>query len=137
MPVPKGQRYGGRKKGTPNKVTLERAVAVRENLKASGQTAALDELRELARYHKSKGAQFQPQFAQAKDENGNPVVDRDGKPMLTQIGGDAVKSNEHLQRAEHILIAIIPYETPKLQSTTLRGDANPDAPPIQVRVKFV
>jgi hypothetical protein len=30
MPVPKGQRYGGRQKGTPNKRTQEREAAVQE-----------------------------------------------------------------------------------------------------------
>jgi hypothetical protein len=33
MPVPKGQRYGGRQKGTPNKRTRRRAEAMQEAAK--------------------------------------------------------------------------------------------------------
>ena len=130
-----GERRGGRKKGAPNKVTLERAAAVQSVVKESGQTLALDQLRELAAYHKGVGAKFQPVFGPMKDKDGAILLDKDGKPVLEQIGGDDGRSVNHLSRAERLLMKIVEYESPRLQSTTIRND-QPDEP-LRVQIEII
>lgn len=97
---PPGVRQGGRQKGTPNKTTLARAEAIRNDRTNSGLPLAVDAMRDGMHRYIALSAPFQ-------------------KGAATQD----IKQFEHFfDKAMKLADKVAPYESPTLQSTTLVGD---------------
>jgi hypothetical protein len=95
-----GERRGGRQKGTPNKNSLERAAIVQKKIKDSGQALAIERLEVIAAEFEALAEIYRP----------------------GQKGGDETKYVQYLSKAGSILADLAPYQSSKLQSTTLVGD---------------
>ena len=116
MGAPKGHpRYGGRTKGVPNKSSIARAEAMTEDRKRTGRKGGVEAMSEIMNYFLALGAKYQP---------------RGESP-------DEAKCAKYLKMAADIASDVAQYETPKLQSTTLRGDTDPNAEPIRVQLEIV
>lgn len=116
QPRPPG---AGRRKGSRNKVTLARAEAIRAEAKANDQKTGVEVMREVMNRYLGVAAKYQPMA-----EGGVPNPNHDEKKYL-----------EALRIAGDFGDKLAPYETPRLQSTTLRNDV-PDEP-IQVKLTIV
>ena len=115
-----GERRGGRKKGVPNKAAIAKAAAIKEEARREGKPLSLEiQIDAMFRY-RSLAAQFQPG---AKDKDGNSTA-------------DPKKYADYIEKMRKAAVDVTPYQTPKLQSTTLVGDRDK---PIthQLTVKFV
>lgn len=123
MPVPKGQRFGGRQKGTKNKVTLARAAAQAEVARQNNQKLGLDVMTEIMNFFAGLGAKYQPVYEdrEVRDEKTGEV-----RKVKVLIGGDEKKCANYLKMAADIAKDVTQYQSPKLQSTTFRpaGDSN-------------
>lgn len=113
----------GRKKGTPNKVTVERAIGVESLERQAGRRLAVERMAEAMEYWFGIAGRNQPNLKGTKD--------KDGK----DINPDAKLFVQAMKEGARLAEALAPYQTPKLQSTTLRTDAPPA--PIELRVRFV
>jgi hypothetical protein len=109
------KKTGGRQRGTLNKSTAAARERVEKEERQSGRRLAVERMAEAMEFWFGLAAQHQP--------NGpNP---------------DQSKMKAALHEGTTIANNLAPYQSPKLQNTTLRSDADKSAPPIQVNVKFV
>ena len=95
-----GERRGGRQKGVPNKATLARASAIAEQKQKAGQKLGVEVMSEAMMHFRALAAKY-------------------------QVGGPAPNEKlfvKYLSQAASIAADVAPYESSKLQSTTLRGD---------------
>jgi len=109
----KGIKHGGRKKGTPNKTTVERAQRIEQAERQSGRRLAVERLAEAMDFWFGLAARHQPNGPEP-----NPTLFKTYLKEGTTVARD-----------------LAPYQSPKLQSTTLRQDAPPE--PIKVDIRFV
>ena len=110
MAPPKGHaRYGGRTKGVANKTTLKRAEAIEEGERRAGRPMAVPRMKELADRFFSLGNAYSPLRERKKDDKFPP---------------DEEKSVKYHGKAADIYANVAPYETPKIQSTAIRGDTD-------------
>lgn len=117
--LPGGPKTGGRKKGSVNKTTLERAAAIQAEARARDQKTGVDVMRDVMNRYLGMAAKYQPLI-----EGGAPNPNHDEKKYLAflRVAGDFGDK-------------LAPYETPRLQSTTLRSDT-PEQP-IEVKLTIV
>jgi hypothetical protein len=109
-----GERRGGRKKGVPNKTVLARAAIISERAKAENKPLAVQAMTDGFHRYIALAAPFQK-----------------GGPQ------ENIKEFEHFfDKAMDLAKYVAPYESAKLQSTTLIGDR--DKPITHtLNVKFV
>lgn len=93
-----GERRGGRKKGVPNKTTLARSARIVEQRQAAGLKLGKDLMSEAANYFRGLADRYAPTGAQPNDE----------------------KFERYLYKAAMIAARVAPYESPTLQSITVR-----------------
>lgn len=110
----------GRRKGTPNKTTLKRAAAVQAEVAAKDQKTGVAVMRDVMNRYLTMAAKYQP-FA---DEGGaaNPNHNEEKYLLFLRIAGVFADK-------------LAPYETPRLQTTTLRNDTPEE--PIEVKLTIV
>jgi hypothetical protein len=70
--MPLGRKFGGRKKGTPNKVTLQRAAVMAEDNKKTGRRGMVDIMRDLANQHYQLALAYVPHRDRSKDDPNKP-----------------------------------------------------------------
>lgn len=95
-----GERRGGRIKGVPNKSTLARSAEIADEAKRKGKPLAVEVMEDGMHRFIALAAQY-------------------------QVGGPQpnIKQFEHYyEKALKLADKLAPYQTPKLQSTTLVGD---------------
>jgi hypothetical protein len=97
-----GERRGGRRKGTPNKIVVAKAAHI---LAAAGETARAPSFSAYLRL-----------FELAEDYDRELAVALAKRP---QNQTEIVESRERLAR---ILKDLLPYEKPRLTSTKVQGD---------------
>ena len=112
-PKPGEPRRGGRKKGTPNKATFAREMTIRELRELQGSKLAKDVMAITMGHFLKLAEQYAP--ASASPDEGNFV--------------------KYLTLASGIAKDLAPYESPRMQSTVIRGDDKPIAH--SLTVKFV
>lgn len=111
----------GRKKGSRNKTTLERAEAMKAVAREQGHKLGVEVMRDVMNRFLSMAAKYQP------------VVDKLPNPLH-----DEKKYLHCLDKAAGYGDKLAPYESPRLATTTLRTDAPPqDGKPIRVELKLV
>src|SRR5512143_1704814 len=112
-----GERRGGRTKGTPNKITKSRAELieeVRSSQPPKGTLLAKVVLAEAMMHFRGMAAKYHPN-GQTPDEG---------------------KFQKYLKEAAAIAADLVPYESARLQATTISG--NKDAPiNAELIVRFV
>jgi len=106
-------KHGGRQKGTPNRTTIERAQRIEQAERQSGRRLAVERLAEAMDFWFGLAAKHQP---------GGP----EPNPTLFK---------QYLKEGTTVARDLAPYQSPKLQSTTLRQDAPVE--PIKVDIRFV
>lgn len=107
-----GKRAGaGRKVGSISKATIAHAQVVAEERKAKGHKAGLEIMREVAAYFMGLAAKHQPT--------------------------DEAKSARYAEKGGNFAAKITEYETPKLQSTTLRAEGGSDGASLKVEVEYI
>lgn len=109
----------GRRKGSPNKTTLERAAAVQAMVKAQDQKTGVEVMRDVMNRYLSMAAKYQP-FA--SEGVANPNHDEKKYLAFLRVAGDFGDK-------------LAPYETPRLAQTTLRSDTPEE--PIAVKLTIV
>lgn len=119
----------GRQKGTPNKTTIARQEAIVQEERASGRRLAIIRLAEIADHFGGLAAKYSPTRDRTKP------FGADGK--LDDTPPDEARSVGYLRESAKWLAEIAPYQSPKLQSTTLAQDKPLDVKPITVTVKFI
>lgn len=97
-----GERRGGRKKGVPNKATKAREAEIAKKRAAEGQQLAKDVLAAAMNAYLTLADKYDP-------ASGNQI-------------GDEAKFDRYLSKAAAIAADLAPYESSKLQSTTIIGD---------------
>ena len=95
-----GERRGGRKKGSPNKTNLARAAAIKEEAKQTGLPLAVEALRDGFRRYIALAAPYQKGGPNENDK----------------------EFQHYFDKAMKLADRVAPYETPRLQATTLIGD---------------
>lgn len=111
---PPGVRYGGRKKGTLNKTSRQRAAIIQKEIKASGAWLAIERLDQVLTEFLELAEKYRP---------GSETPDE-------------AKRVQYLMKVASIAADLAPYQTAKLQATMLVGDR--DKPITQtLTVKFV
>jgi hypothetical protein len=113
-----GERRGGRRKGVPNKVTLLRAAELEAKRQRTGNRPAIEVMSDAMNYFRGLAAQYQPVAARA-------LAAMNDEERLRHTP-DETLFVKYLKLAADIASDLANYETPKLASTTLRGDS--DAP---------
>lgn len=124
MAAPKGHpRYGGRKKGQPNKATAD----VREAfaLLLQGSVGKLENWLERV-------AEGEKEFEPDKGENGEPLIDEDGNPK----GEWSWLRRPEPATALKLVIDLAEYHIPKLARTELTAPLDKNGTPL-LRVEFV
>ena len=106
-------KTGGRRAGSVNKSTLERREMIEQGERASGRKLAIERLAEAMEYWFGLAAQHQP-------TGPTPNVDEFRKCLKEGTG---------------CARDLAPYQSPKLQSTTLRQDTPQE--PIQIEVSII
>jgi len=96
-----GERRGGRKPGSRNKTTAQRAAQIEKEIRESGQRLAIERLNDVAQEFFDLAEQYKPSTSTTPDEH---------------------KYVQYLSKVASILADLAPYQSSKLQSTTLRGD---------------
>ncbi len=120
MPVPKGKRFGGRKKGTPNKITLARAEVLKQEAVKSGRKQFVAILEDAANQFYQLALAYAPHRERKADD---------------RFQSDESKFREYMRDSVAASAHGAPFQTPKLQSTTLRND-QPDEP-LKVQIEIV
>lgn len=119
----------GRKKGQASKTTIARADAIERAERESGRAMATQRLSELAQYFYSLGARYSPTRDRKKP------INKEGQ--MDDTPADEGKSVGYMKEAARIYADLAPYQSPKVQSTTLPQHDPNDFKPIEVTVKFV
>lgn len=111
-------KAGGRQPGTPNKVTVQRALGIEQAERASGRKLAIERLAEAMEYWFGLAGQYQPVIENAPNPKADPKEFRACLKEGTTCARD-----------------LAPYQSPKLQSTTIRQDVPQE--PLRIEVKVV
>ena len=107
-----GERRGGRGPGVPNKTSKAKSIAIAAQRQKAGRKLAVDVMSELMNHFVGMAAKYQPLGATP----------------------DEKKFTLYAKQAASIASDLAAYETPKLASTTLRGDEDS---PIKAEIEFV
>jgi hypothetical protein len=125
MAPPKGHaRYpgAGRKLGTPNKMTIKKAEAIVAEQRKLGNKIATDIMAEVMNFLAGLGAKYQP---------------RPNEDTGVLEGGNESKCVKYLKMAADIAAHLASFQSPKLQSTTLRGDSGTDGRSLLIEIEYV
>lgn len=118
---PKGVRYGGRVKGTPNKVTAEReALAQRilaEQQGKPGKKLAREVLDDFMQLFTGLAAYHQP-------------LPEGVLPVAGQQKPDQVKFMEYAKAAVDVASQLAPYQSPKFKAVMNLGEYTPGGAPL-------
>ena len=109
-----GVRFGGRKPGTPNKVTKEKAEALAATRQRAGLLSAVEVMAEAMNHFRGLAARYQP-LGQTPDEP---------------------RYQKYLRLAADIAKDLAPYETPRMQATILRNDADASGNAVPLSMKI-
>jgi hypothetical protein len=135
MPIPqKGQRFGGRAKGTPNKATTAReeaaraqiAAAVRRSPAAVDPRDARQEFYKLASIAEGFAAKFRPR---------DITQDQEGKLVI--VGGDMKQFGEWFDRLKDVVFKMAEYQLPRYKAIEIPAPPpDPNASLEQPRKRF-
>lgn len=116
----KGERRGGRKVGTPNRATLERALIAEREMAQVDKRATKsfklgkEVLRDFMEAFGGLATHYQP--VKLVDKDGKPVLDAKG---VQQLRGDLEQFGRWSELAVKCAIALAPYESPRLNAITV------------------
>ncbi len=118
--MPKGVKYGGRQKGTPNKTTLERSAAIAAAERKDGRKLGIDILVEGGNQCWNLAMAYAPHRERQADD---------------KFPADERKFEKYMAMSIDAAGKVVKFQTPALQSTTLRHDAPTE--PIKVEIEIV